>query len=204
MKNYICINGKKTELTKEQLKQLKQLGLEMPVIELTDNGKIAKIGDYEFIVLKSKNAGETRLLLKNSLCDSVFGEDNNDFRQSKVKTILDEFAQKIEALIGSDNLLTHTVDLTADDGLKDYGTIGAKMSLLTADVYRENVYIIDEYKLNKWWWLVTPCSTKTHDWETAVKCVSPSGDIGDCDCYDSVDGVRPFCIVKSCIFVSNN
>lgn len=92
MENYICINGKKTELTKEQLKQL---GLDLPVIELSENGEIAKIGDYEFIVLKSPNKDETRLLLKNSLCDSAFGEDNNDYRKSKVKAIVDNFAKEI-------------------------------------------------------------------------------------------------------------
>lgn len=189
MKNYICINGKKTELTKEQLKQL---GLESPVIELVNNGEIAKIGDYEFIVLKSENKDEKRLLLKNSLQNSIFGNSNNDYRESKVKAILEDFAKEIASIIGEENLLTHTVDLTADDGLTDYGTIQQKMSLLTANMYRENVYIIDKYKLDDYWWLVTPYSTKTHDWDTAVKCVSPSGNINNNNYNNNNNGVRPY------------
>ena len=199
MKNYICIDGKKAELTKEQLEKL---GIcTKPTIYLEENGEIAHIGDYEFIVLNDKNDGYNykKLLLKDSLQESRFGEDNNDYRESKVKEILDKFAKTIEDIIGKDNLITHKVDLTADDGLKNYGTINAKMSLLTAQMYRENVYTIDKYKLKKWWWLVTPYSTPTHEDSTWVKCVSPCGDVYYYG-YFNVDGVRPFCIVKSCIF----
>ena len=42
-KNYICINGHKTELTKEQLKQL---GIITETCYLSDDGKIAHIGEY--------------------------------------------------------------------------------------------------------------------------------------------------------------
>ena len=201
MKNYICIDGKKAELTKEQLKQL---GIcTKPTIYLEENGEIAHIGDYEFIVLNDEDcadSGYTKLLLKESLQESKFGEDNNDYRESKVKEILDKFAKTIEDIVGKGNLILHTVDLTSDDGLKDYGTINAKMSLLTAQMYRENVYTIDKYKLKKWWWLVTPYSTPTHGDSTWVKCVSPNGFIGYYGNYYDGIGVRPFCIVKSCIF----
>lgn len=198
MKNYICIDGKKAELTKEQLEKL---GIcTKPTVELTNNGEIAKIGEYEFIVLQSPTTQYTYLLLKNTLGNSVFGEDNNNYRESKIKEILDKFGKTIENIIGKQNLITHIVDLTADDGLTDYGTIYAKMSLLTAPMYRSNVYKIDKYKLDDWWWLVTPSSTKTHDWEICVKCVSPNGRAYDYAYYVDVIGVRPFCIVKSCIF----
>ena len=203
MKNYICIDGKKAELTKEQLEKL---GIcTKPTIYLEENGEIAHIGDYEFVVLNNKkyaNNDYIELLLKDSLQESKFGEDNNDYRESKVRGILDKFAKTIEDIIGKDNLIIHKVDLTADDGLKDYGNINAKMSLLTAQIYRENVYTIDKYKLKKWWWLVTPYSTPTHEDSTWVKCVSPFGRIGiyGYDSYNGSFGVRPFCIVKSCIF----
>ena len=198
MENYLCIGGRITELTKEQLKQLEICT--KPTIYLEENGEIAHIGDYEFIVLNDENDRDnyTKLLLKESLQESKFGEDN-DYRESKVKEILDKFAKTIEDIIGKDNLITHKVDLTADDGLKDYGTINAKMSLLTAQMYRENVYTIDKYKLKKWWWLVTPYSTPTHEDSTWVKCVSPCGRVGGSNGV-SCSGVRPYCIVKSCIF----
>lgn len=199
--SYLCINGRKTELTKEQLKQL---GIVVDPVEISTDGKIAKIGDYEFIVLNRNEAlGTVELLLKDSLCDSAFG-DTNDFRTSKIKGVLEDFAKKIEDIVGEENLIEHIVDLTADDGLKCYGITHAKMSLLTANMAREYVDILDEFKLDNSWWLVTPYSTPKHDIKTSVKYVSPDGDIGiNFSSWDN-NGVRPFCILKSSIFVSKN
>ena len=197
MENYIYIDGKKIELTEEQVKELREIAKAQATIE----GDIAKIGDYEFIVLE-QDEDVVKLLLKNTWRNSKFGEENNNYKESTIAELLVDFAYEIANIVGAENLVAHTVDLTSDDGLKDYGTVNAKMSLLTCDMYRKYVYTIDKYKIDKWWWLATPCSTKTHDWETAVKCVSPSGDV-NVNRYDGDDfGVRPFCILKSNIFVS--
>ena len=199
LKNYICINGNKTELTKEQLKQL---GIIPVTCYLSDDGKIAHIGDYEFIVIKrDEKIGTVELLLKETFGDKIFGE-TNDFRESKIKEFLEDFAEEISKIIGEENLVEHIVDLTADDGLKCYGAIKSKMSLITAKMARENVEILDEFKHENWWWLVTPFSTPKHEDSTWVKCVSPHGFIGNCTSNCDFLGVRPFCIVKSSIFVS--
>ena len=198
-KNYICINGKKTELTKEQLKQL---GIIAETCYLSEDGKIAHIGEYEFIVIKSdEKLGTTELLLKDKLGEDMAFGSNNDFRTSNVKKFLDDFAEEISGIIGEDNLVEHIVDLTADDGLKCYGTIKAKMSLFTAQMVRENVEILDEFKLDEWWWTCTPYSTPKHENSSWIKCVSPHGNVNDFNYCDDI-GVRPFCIVKSSIFVS--
>ena len=97
--------------------------------------------------------------------------------------------------------LEHNVDLTALDGLKDHGRTKSKMSLLTLAQYQEYVKTLDEYKLDKWWWLATPWSTPKHGYETTVLCVSPRGFLYDGICV-YYRGVRPFCILKSNIFVS--
>lgn len=69
--SYLCINGHKTELTKEQLKQL---GIIAETCYLSDDGKTAHIGEYEFIVIKTdEKLGTTELLLKDKL------EDTNNF-----------------------------------------------------------------------------------------------------------------------------
>lgn len=198
-KNYICINGKKTELTNEQLKQL---GIIPETCYLSEDGKIAHIGEYEFIVIKTdEQLGTTHLLMKDKLGDDMeFGSTNN-YRTSEIKKVLDKFADEISAIVGEENLVEHIVDLTADDGLKCYGTIKAKMSLFTANMVRENVEILDEFKLNEWWWTCTPYSTPKHANSTWVKCVSPLGGL-DYFYYGNDNSVRPFCIVKSSIFVS--
>lgn len=199
-KNYICINGKKTELTKEQLKQL---GIIPETCYLSDDGKIAHIGEYEFIVIKTDDKlGTTSLLMKETLGEEMNFGSNNDYRTSEIKKFLDKFADEISDIIGKENLVEHLVDLTADDGLKCYGTIKAKMSLFTANMVRENVDILDEFKLDEWWWTCTPYSTPKHENESWVKCVSPHGNFGGGFSGCNYRCVRPFCIVKSSIFVS--
>lgn len=199
-KNYICINGKKTELTKEQLKQL---GIIPETCYLSDDGKIAHIGEYEFIVIKTDDKlGTTSLLMRETLGEEMkFGSDNN-YRTSEIKKVLDKFAGEIADIIGEENLVEHLVDLTADDGLKCYGAIKAKMSLFTAQMVRENVDILDEFKLDDYWWTCTPYSTPKHENSSWVMCVSPRGYIFNRNSDWDVCSVRPFCIVKSSIFVS--
>ena len=198
-KNYICISGNITELTKEQLKQL---GIIAETCYLSDDGKIAHIGEYEFIVIKTdEKLGTIELLMKDSLEEMAFG-DTNDFRDSEVKEFLDEFAKEISKITGEENLVEHIVDLTADDGLKCYGTIKSKMSLFTANMVRKNVEILDKFKLDSWWWTCTPYSTAKHENSAWIKCVSPIGRLGSVDSRFSDYCVRPFCIVKSSIFVS--
>ncbi len=201
MKNYICINGIKTELTEDQMKRLEILN--EPVATLSDDGTIAKIGEYKFIVLKNdKTLNTVELLLKNTLGgDIVFG-DTCDFKTSNVKGILDTFTKQVEEIVGADNLLTHNVDLTTLDGLKDYGRVKTKMSLLTLAQYQEYVEILDRDILGDWWWLATPWSAPKHNYEKAVLCVSPRGDVNFNYGYGSGNGVRPFCVLKSNIFVS--
>ena len=197
--SYLCINGKKTELTKEQLKQL---GIIAETCYLSEDGKIAHIAEYEFVVINNnEKLGTTELLLKGKLGEDIEFGSNNDFRTSEIKKVLDNFADEISDIIGEENLVEHIVDLTADDGLKCYGTIKAKMSLFTAQMVRENVEILDEFKLDEWWWTCTSYSTPKHENASWIKCVSPRGDVGK-DGYRGGDAVRPFCIVKSSIFVS--
>lgn len=206
MENYICLNGNKVELTAEQVAKL--LGRiegegECPVRMLSDIpvGGVFKIGEREFIVLEHTDYG-TAVLLKDLYVDNVEFGENNNFDGSNVDEICGEFAEKLEGVVGEGNLLLHDIDLTADDGLKDYGTIERKVSLLTAELYRRYVYAIDMHKVDAWWWLATPYSTPTHCDYNWVKCVSPSGYIGDLGHYFSNFGVRPFCSFVSSISVS--
>ena len=200
MKNFISINGQKTELTEEQVRQiLASFGMSVKLADMAV-GDTVKIGDYELIILE-QSGDTTALICKEFIETCTFG-DNNNYNGSKVDKLCNEFATKLAKIIGEDNVILHTVDLTADDGLKDYGSVKRFASLLTADLYRRYVYTLDKFKPDAWWWLATPYSTPTHDHTSWVKCVSPSGDFND-DNYGYIDiGVRPFCILNSNIFVS--
>ena len=164
-------------------------------------GEIIKIGKYEFVVLEQMGT-ETAVILKNLLEEEMTFGSSNHYNGSNVDKACCEFESMIAGIVGEENLVDHVVDLTSDDGLKDYGTITRRVSSLTAELYRKYVEILDKYKPESWWWLATPFSTKRHDNDRWAKCVSPSGCLRGGD-YDFIDyGVRPFCILKSTIFVS--
>lgn len=201
--NYLCLNGQKIELTKEQLTKIRDSVVKKTRLSEKEVGEIVTIGEYEYIVLEqNKFIGTTSLLMKELLENDVKFGDTADFKTSNVKKLLDKFALEIEKEVAKDNVIEHTVDLTANDGLKDHGNTTAKMSLLTADLYRRYVEILDNYKIDKWWWLATPYSTEKHGYTQYVMCVAPSGFIYYYSCNDDYYGVRPFCILNSNIFVS--
>lgn len=201
--NYISVNGKKIELTEEQVRQIVDAYKENQV-RLADIpvGEVVSIGGQKMIVLEHLD-GETALITQNLIGeDTAFSNSNNNYDGSFVDDICESFAEMLEDLAGAENVVEFDVDLTSDDGLKDYGQIRRKASLMTADMYRRYVDILDQHKPDKYWWLATPHSTKRHDNDRWAKCVSPSGYI-DIDFYYYYDyGVRPFCILKSTIFIS--
>ena len=201
MENYINICGQQINLTDEQVEQLKEsFGLTKTKLSDVATNETFKIGKNEFVVLEHR--GETTAVIRKGLLikSSAFGENNN-YDGSTVDGLCNRFAEEIADLVGKENLVEHAIDLTSDDGLKDYGKIRRRVSILTADLYRRYVEILDKHKINEWWWLATAYSTPAHGNDSWVKCVSPSGSISSCS-YCSGRGVRPFCILKSNIFVS--
>ena len=200
--NYLSINNQKIELTEEQVKAIQSAFGAEAGIRLSEiaPGETFKVGEHEFFVLEHL-CDETAVMMKELLYTSEKFGTNNNYEGSHVDELCSEFGCKIEKIVGEDNLVMHEVDLTSDDGLKDYGTIKRKMALITANDYRRWVEVIDRHKLDKWWWLSTAFSTPKHEDDEWVKCVSPGGTV-DNDYYDYIRGVRPFCILKSNIFVS--
>ena len=201
MNDYICINNQKIELTGEQVAKLREsLGISNTRLSEVAVGETFKIGEHEFVVLEH-SGDTTAVIYKGLLYESVEFGSNNNYDGSNIDAILKEFTSKLIDLVGDANIAVDTVDLTSNDGLKDYGKVKRGASLLTADRYRRYVDILDKHKIDAWWWLATPFSTERHGSPYYVLCVSPSGDIIDYG-YNGRGGVRPFCILKSNIFVS--
>ena len=202
MECYIQMGELRKEISEAEAKALlEQVNAPKRTLAETAAGEIVRIGAREFLVLEQRD-GSTAVILKDLLKESVAFGTNNCYRGSKVAEICDRFADEMESSVGAENLIPFTVDLTADDGLKDYGTVECRAALLTADQYRKWVEILDAFCVKKWWWLATSFSTKRHGNDSWVKCVSSRGGVdgGFCD-FDNY-GVRPFCIFKSSIFVS--
>jgi hypothetical protein len=165
------------------------------------NGELFEVAGIEFIKFADEN-GQTIAVAKDSLFDSHFGDENNNFAESIIKSRLEkEILTKIEKEIGAENILEHEVDLLSLDGDDKWGKIKCRISIPTFDFYRANVKIFDKHKLDAWWWLATPDTTSAHYNDVWVRCVAPRGHIDDFD-YGSVIGVRPFLVFSSSISVS--
>lgn len=211
MKNTLIVNGEQYELAGEAGGTIVNLIRMIAGLHRKSSGgkklaeyaagEVVTIGGHEMVILEQ--SGDTTALIRKDLIPTKekFGSRNN-YDGSYVDAVCNKFAEEIASVVGEGNLVLHTVDLTSDDGLKDYGKVKRRASLLTAELYRRYVDILDNFKPDSWWWLATPFSTKRHDNNHWVKCVSPSGVIIN-DRYGLYGrGVRPFCILKSDIFVS--
>lgn len=202
--NYLCIGGQKIAIPKEKLEDIRAALDKRPVCSLEKKKKgetIAHIGEFDFLVLE--RSGDTvSMVLKGLYAKGVQFGKNNDFRGSNVQKICREFADKLADIVGADNIVEHTVDLTSDDGLKDYGAVKEKVSLLTTNLYRRYVNVLDIDRLKENYWLVTPYSTPKHEDAEWIKCVSPLGNVITGSYNRDYIGVRPFCIFSSSIFDS--
>lgn len=157
----------------------------------------------EYIVIKQAE-GMTYALKKELLPDSMeFGEDNN-WTHSNIRKFLNSYYLKsLEERFGAENIIEHETDLFSHDGLRDYGKTVDKVSLRTYDDYREQREILGDnaFDGSRWEWLSTPDSTSSGGGSRFVRVVRSDGGVG-CDCSDDCDGVRPFFVLKSSIFVS--
>ena len=200
--NYLMLNNKKIELTPEQVKQIENsFNLNKTELKNIPVGETFKVDDLEFIVLEHKSE-TTCVILKNFWKTTVFDDSSNDYKESSIRKSLNtEFLKMLSNSVGANNIIEHTVDLTAGDGRIEYESCSDYVSLLTCETYRKYVYVLDKHKKSNWWWLATPHSTKANGYEKTVRCVNYVGTLDNYFCYN-VHGVRPFCILKSNIFVS--
>lgn len=162
-------------------------------------GQIVKLGDREFYVL-GHGAETTAVLAKDAVKRMAFG-GGGDWRKSDVRAYCNgDFYKELAAVVGAENIVTHTVKLSADDGTGKGISCKDNVSILTTDLYRryrEYLPAMDES-----WWTATRV---THDENTGyarnVCYVRSSGILGWRDCGYCND-VRPFCILNSSVLVS--
>ena len=178
-----------------------KVGKKAVKLEDIPDGSTFKIGKYEFIKLGKESCG-IAALLKVFLYEGKFGNGNN-YSESEVREKINgEFYKELEKEVGENNIIGHHVPLAALDGLNDYESgITDKVSLLDVDRYRKYRKYIPNY--GDWWWLATPWSCKSNGYSSRVCYVYGDGTLYGVDC-DYSNGVRPFCIFNSSIFVSNN
>lgn len=167
-----------------------------------ERGQIFSAGGFNWLVVEHNQHG-TLALMEKCLKDDAFDEKNsNDWRQSSSRRYLNKnFLQALEDNgLDPDNIIEAEVDLTADDGLKDYGTSVDKVFLLTADMYRKNRDVIEP--IDDWWWLITPYSTPTAGYAHNVRYVNSDGSLDNINASYGHSGLRPALTLKSDLLVS--
>lgn len=186
-----------TELEEKERKQKVKLSSLKP-------GETFKIGEHDFIVLDHEN-GITKVISKNFMKKNVvFDNDCRDYNKSNLRKVMEkEILPVIAKEVGASNLVIHTVNLTSVDMQKEFEPCECLVRPLTFDEVREYNDLLVNKELNDLWWTCTPWSTEERGWKYGITVVSPSGSILCNICNYDVLGVRPFCILKSNIFVSN-
>lgn len=113
------------------------------------------------------------------LFQAAFDEDNNnDWKGASLRKrlngpFLEELIEKCPEL--ADAIVPTYRDLTADDGLKDYGSCLDKVTMLTTDEYRatRDLHPAPEH----WRWLITPDGTPASSGTSFVRCVYSGGSL---------------------------
>ena len=163
---------------------------------------VISYGGLDCIVLDVEQ-DKILVLAKESIGNMPFDEGNsNNFPKGTLcKYLNGEFIKTLKAN-GADTsaLIPTTIDLTSDDGLKDYGETTQKIFLLTCDMYRKYRSIIPN--LDDWWWLATAYSTESNGYANIARIVFSDGSLGSNSAYGGSVGVRPAFYLKSSILES--
>lgn len=157
------------------------------------SGKVYRIGSRDMILLKV-DGDECHMLAKDIYSRGVSFGRTNKYKNSEVDMACRRFAEEIEDVVGSDNLITHFVDYTKSNASKKHKSFKRKASLLSLDMFKECEHILRHYNCTEWWWLGTPWPETNHRFYS----VAPSGKLGWDDSHN-YRGVRPYCIVKSSV-----
>lgn len=132
--------------------------------------------------------------------ERAFDEGNkNDFAASSLRAYLNgEFLRRLIKAGAPEEMFEYfNIDLTADDGLKNYGGDRVRIGLITCEEYRllrGNIPALPD----RWWWTATPDSPIN----SFVRYVYSDGSLGNISACNGLNGVRPLCNLKSEILVS--
>lgn len=155
----------------------------------------------KFIVLdQDSEHGQTKVIQEKIFIEDVKFGSTNDYRKSELKELFEGEVTEAYSKVFGDALVEHTVQIRSVDN-QDYGEITCKVRPLTFDEAREYNRLLVNKSLPDWWWTCSPWSSEDRGWKYSVAVISSGGGVNGC-VYDFSVGVRPFCILKSNLFVS--
>ena len=147
------------------------------------------------IVLDKMDDGVLCMVVDENYKREFDENKSNNFVDSTLRTELNAhyMRQWIDEGANTNDFVVMEVDLTADDGLDDYGTCKCYLAPRTCDQHRKYRKLIPN--CDDWEWTVTPWSTKSNSDSSAVRDVYTSGELGSSLAY-CVSWVRPLFKLK--------
>lgn len=171
-------------------------------LKKADRGAVFRYAGWEWVVLEHDPSGRTLCLTKGIVESRAFDDDNcNNFATASSNKYLNGafLDNLIESAPSPHAFRTTELDLTADDGLKDYGTCTVTIFLLTVDQYRRNRDVIPN--ADDWWWLSTAYSTEANGYEHSARLVDSDGTLNRNLAYSGNYGLRPACYLDSDLLI---
>lgn len=176
-------------------------------------GTVFNAGPIDARVLEHFADGRTLLIADTCIADRHFADqpfktrpgkpaaNPNDWRFSNLNRELNtEFLATFDQAKGpirSNDILTADWSLADHKGGEGYGTIQAKIALLTQTMY-EKYTVQDLLELDDWWWLITPYASYVY----GARRVNVDGSLTYYNAYHGFYGVRPAFFVESGITLS--
>lgn len=162
----------------------------MKTIKEYHQGERFIYGKKNCMVLEHMDDGTLCMVLDEDF-KSAFGENNN-FAESELRKKLNiEFLNEwVDSGARRKNFVSMVVNLTANDGLKDYGTCECFLAPRTCDQHRKYRYLIPNPK-EDWEWTATAYSTKDNNCSFRTYLVAATGSLGYSVYVDIAFGVRP-------------
>lgn len=178
-------------------------------------GTVFNAGPIDVRVLEHFTDGRTLLIADTCIADRHFADqpfktipekpaaNPNDWRFSNLNRELNtEFLatfDQAEGPIRSKDILTADWSLADHEGGEGYGTIQAKIALLTQTMY-EKYADQDLLELDDWWWLITPYASNAG----YARDVYTDGSLSNGSAYFGSRGVRPALYLESGNLVSDS
>ena len=165
-------------------------------------GTIFPYAGEKWVALEQEASGRTLCLRLDLIPNKPFDENNcNNFATSSSKEWMNGpyLDNLIDAVKGPHAFLQTELDLTADDGLKDYGTCTVTIFSLTVDQYRRNRDVIP--LVDDWYWLSTAYSTAANGYEHSARGVWDDGALHWGGAFDGNYGLRPACYLDSDLLI---
>lgn len=169
-------------------------GAEKDKIKFPKPGEQFEYNGVKFTALGEEQGGVLAIVSELLEDEMPLDESNkNDWRTSSLRKYLN--GEYLEQFNRGD-LLPFVSDLTADNGMKDYGTAEDYVFLLSCDLFRKYREFIPRF--NNWWWTLTPwtCSPSIADLARVVNVGGTLDDGGAC----GGSGVAPACLFNPKIF----